>query len=340
MSYNSDYKSNSGGPLYIVTAVLAGLVVLTNIFTLKTIFSMFENLKYYGDQQGFIFVLGTLSLGELGLLLAFSIAVFARASNDVLGNIMIATGIATFADVFIRVCMAGLDLGIHFWITIGLLIAYEICLGVIIKSSVDVIRSRWFVPGILTSVSVAYTIVFQGEELRYTLAFISDINVFMTSLLKPIVTVAFSFCVMKWAANRTIRAYTDPAPVHNTSLFATTQNSSSVYSGSPSVYSGNPPVSPYSAAVRRQAQSRPAVKVEHISCPSCGRIMNKTDRICSNCGADLQAAPKTEEIKPVETTPVETTPDESVSFVFCHKCGMRVPSDCDFCFKCGSKILK
>lgn len=331
MSYNTDPRSRDVGPLFVVTAVLSGLVVLTNSFTVKTIFELFEMIKF-SDQQGLFFMVGMFSLAELGLMLAFSIVVVARCNNDILGNIMIASAVVTFADVFIRICMAGLDLGADFWVSVVSLLAYDISMAVIIKSGVDVIRTRWFVPAIFQCAAMTYTLIFHPETFRYVMNNLSDINIFMTAFLMPIVTIAFAFCVMKWAAGRTIRAYTDP--VKNTSLFGSTQ-------GNPVRSSDNPPVSPYSAAARRNAaQRRPAEKIEHVSCPSCGRIMNKNIGICSNCGANLQAEPKAEEPKPVESIPAMNDPDESVSFVFCHKCGMRVTTDCDFCFKCGAKIIR
>lgn len=256
MSYNSNYR-NYTGPMYVVAAVLAGLVLFANLFTLQTIFSMFGSISYYGSGfYSFLYVLiCLLSLAELGLMLAFSIGVFARAANETLGKIEIATAIVTGIDITIRFIMAHGYIGVTSVINYAFLIGYQICLAIVIRTRKDVIRKIWFIPGIVAGSSVLYDIVAFPGTFSYGFA---GFNSFMTIILKPIVTIAFAFCLMKWAADR----------IQDKKAVPQTVTAAPVISKSP--------------------VTSPAETGMTITCPKCGRKLQSYEKFCSTCGTKVQ----------------------------------------------------
>ena len=286
MSYNSDYRKNNG-PIYVVAAVLAGLVLLANLFTMQTIVSMFASVRYYGSIYIVLYIMVCLlSLAELALMLVLSITVFARASNDAIGKVELATAIVTGIDLTLRLIMANGYLTWQTAVSYAFVLGYQICFAVVIRTRKDVIRKIWFIPGIITSASLIFNLALYGESFRYAF---TGFNSIMTSFIKPIVTIGFAFVVMKWASDRIQDRKTTAVAAPATST------------------ANNAPQS------TTQAPAAPASSGLIVTCPNCGRRMQPHERFCMTCGTQVQSGFCYSCGAPI-----------IAGSAFCNKCGTKV----------------
>ena len=284
MSYNSNYRNNNGViyPFAVITAVL---LLLENLFFLRSIITSFYYLGDYLNETAFLsFVINMLSLAQLALIMALTISVFARASNRALGNIQIATAIITAIDLTFRFIAFHGSMIPYYWFTYAFLLAYQISMAVVIKTRKEVIKYTWFIPGIMAFLSIGYTVFFNSDSFRFafeSIKYSSDIaglSYFMTGFLEPVITVAFAFCVMAWASHRIQDKKAAKA---------------------------QPEASANPAAVSSAGSSR--------KCPNCGNALSPRDQFCSICGANVKVGFCQNCGSPVN--PGDT---------FCEKCGARV----------------
>lgn len=292
MSYNSNYKNNNGViyPFAVITAVL---LLLTNLFYLRSIVYSLNYLGELNEAAFLTFVINMLSLAELALILALTISVFARASNHAIGNVQIATAIVTGIELTFRFIAFRGYMPTASWFNYAFLIAYQISMAVVIKLRKDSIKYTWFIPGIMACLPIVYTLFFNFDSYKYifeNFKYISNIysmGNFITSFLEPFITVAFAFCVMAWASHR----------VQDKKGASNAQQAQSDASANPST--------PYPAVIASAGSAR--------TCPKCGNSLQPRDQFCSICGTNVKVGFCQNCGEPVGSEDV-----------FCQKCGARV----------------
>ena len=184
-----------------LVAVLAALVVLSDLLQIKSMIQYFKQADYFdGKYKTFMIVLGLIGLLSIVMWLVLTIAIAVGSDNKSIGGLLYIFACASGISFFLNLDMNDWHMSFDFFCVYGMIVAFYLSMAILLTANPAALRAAWFIPGIIYCIYLFVPILdYIGEYFR--VAFTS-FQGFLSMIASPLVLLLFAFIFMGWAAER------------------------------------------------------------------------------------------------------------------------------------------